>query len=666
MQHGLFIRKSLLALSVLGFLCGSGEGEAMLAPTDLKRAISIDQIRDFALLVSGSRSISVDIKTLKEMTEWENEIDTDTCGYVDPQLFLVSCQEGAEYIIKARHVASGRDECGDAQRVSGILSKVSPLPPQLRIILPEYFCVVSDGTPSSALPISAYKSESVKEGDITLQWMPKAPGSSLWEHIGEFPTNKVQQVLFRTAEGLRSLHNLCITHGDSHLSNVFFDEKSDMMTLIDCDRMEEGVHYLCVQDEDIYKPFVYSTGVERWFGFAKDSNGIVIDGRFNDFCIFASCLARYSNVVSFFKGYGGCIGTLSISSTTEKLEGEDYRYQAVDTICFGKDFKAREIGSGVFEGCVVHSITIPRSVQNLCEESFKCAFIQKFSFETRSQLTTINRRAFHASCIDFFTIPSRVASIEWRAFEKARVGTLSFEGGSQLTKIMDWTFTESHIDSLAIPSRVASIGQGAFWKARVGTLSFEGGSQLTKIMDWAFTESHIGPLTIPSSVASIGQYAFEKARVGTLSFEGGSQLTKIMDRTFTESHIDSLAIPSSVASIEWRVFEKARVGTLSFEGGSQLTKIMDRTFTESHIDSLAIPSSVASIGQSAFKGAEVGTLSFEGGSQLQEIGENCFNGSEIQFLCLHQEDARLEGMIRGKGARIEKVQILPPLEADSE
>ncbi len=154
------------------------------------------------------------------------------------------------------------------------------------------------------------------------------------------------------------------------------------------------------------------------------------------------------------------------------------------TILNGKEYTVVGIGSEAFKDLEIKSVTLPKTLKKIGDESFSgCESLT--SIEIPSSVTSIGWGTFtRCSSLTSIEIPSSVTSIGWGAFRRS--GLTSIEIPSSVTVIDEEVFEDcSSLTSVVIPSSVTSIG----------ILAFGGCESLTSI-------------EIPSSVTSIGSGAF--------------------------------------------------------------------------------------------------------------------------------------------------------------
>lgn len=247
----------------------------------------------------------------------------------------------------------------------------------------------------------------------------------------------------------------------------------------------------------------------------------------------------------------------------------------------------KKMSSYCFSRSSIQNITIPKSVTQICENSFfHCESLQKVEFEENSELHIIEKSAFSNSSIEFLSIPSSVVELkecwcyetpklnEINVFYNEKVNikksnddlligktdincknfdVLLFASRnvektiipSSIKIISSYSFSNSTIKSISIPKSVTQINEGAFYFCfQLQNVEIENDSNLQLIGKYAFAYSSIESLRITSKVTQIGENSFDYCEnLQIIEFSSSSGLNLIDKSLFTTCSQVIIMIP---------------------------------------------------------------------------------------------------------------------------
>ena len=252
----------------------------------------------------------------------------------------------------------------------------------------------------------------------------------------------------------------------------------------------------------------------------------------------------------------------------------------------GIDYSVTAIDSRTFWDCLITSVFIPNSVNNIVPGAFSsCEFLESISMDEEnptyySENNTIIRREDNALVVGCKTsiIPEGVEIICRNAFFcMGNSGVLTIPNSVKI--IEDFAFAYNHFSgSLTLPESLETIGAMAFY---VGGFS--------------------GLLTMPNSVTEIGHHAFFGCRFsGSLTLS--SSLSTITNCAFADCHFSgTLVIPNSVNLIVGAAFSGNDFSELVL--GESVATIESIAFLDCNnlTGALRLPASLTQIDQLAFK-----------------------------------------------------------------
>ena len=316
----------------------------------------------------------------------------------------------------------------------------------------------------------------------------------------------------------------------------------------------------------------------------------------------------------------------------------------------GVEYSVSSIGSEVFKGRSLTSVTIPNSVTSIGENAFQgCSGLTSVHISDIAAWCRISFGSGYANPLNCahhlylgdeeikdLVIPNGVTCIERCAFwgcsgltsvnipsSVTSIGSSAFYGCSGLTAVHisdigAWckiSFVQSsnplslarhlflngeEVKDLEIPNSVTSIGSSAFYGC-TGLTSVTIGNSVTSIGNGAFYNcSGLTSVNIGNGVTSIGSSAFSGCS-GLTSLIFGSSLTSIGNNAFCEcSGLTSVIFPNSVTDIGCEAFRGCS-GLTSVTIPNSVTLIRDYSFGWCNaLTSITIGSEVNTIGTQAF------------------------------------------------------------------
>lgn len=316
----------------------------------------------------------------------------------------------------------------------------------------------------------------------------------------------------------------------------------------------------------------------------------------------------------------------------------------------GVEYSVSSIGSEVFKGRSLTSVTIPNSVTSIGENAFQgCSGLTSVHISDIAAWCRISFGSGYANPLNCahhlylgdeeikdLVIPNSVTGIERCAFwgcsgltsvnipsSVTSIGSSAFYGCSGLTAVHisdigAWckiSFVQSsnplslarhlflngeEVKDLEIPNSVTSIGSSAFYGC-TGLTSVTIGNSVTSIGNGAFYNcSGLTSVNIGNGVTSIGSSAFSGCS-GLTSLIFGSSLTSIGNNAFCEcSGLTSVIFPNSVTDIGCEAFRGCS-GLTSVTIPNSVTLIRDYSFGWCNaLTSITIGSEVNTIGTQAF------------------------------------------------------------------
>ena len=167
-------------------------------------------------------------------------------------------------------------------------------------------------------------------------------------------------------------------------------------------------------------------------------------------------ILRNSNITSG-GAFAGCpaLTSVAIPASVEVIEnGAFYNCTNLSTVTFAAGSSLKTLGEinslldtydfGAFYGTALTSIALPKSLELIGEDTFRCCTsLKKVTFESSSALHTIGRAAFYQCALTSIKFPAATTSIGEKAFRyNAALTTINFEAGSQMQTFGNYAFAD--------------------------------------------------------------------------------------------------------------------------------------------------------------------------------------------------------------------------------
>ena len=276
----------------------------------------------------------------------------------------------------------------------------------------------------------------------------------------------------------------------------------------------------------------------------------------------------------------------------------------------GIDYSVTAIDSRSFWDCLITSIFIPNSVNNIVPGAFSsCEFLESISMDEEnptyySENNTIIRREDNALVVGCKAsiIPEDIEIICRNAFFcMGSSGVLTIPNSVRI--IEEYAFAYNHFSgSLTLPESLETIGAMAFYVGGFsGSLTMP--NSVTEIGHHAFYGCHFsGSLTLSSSLSTIENCAFARCHFsGTLVIPNSVSL--IVGAAFTENDFSELVLGESVTTIESIAFSDCTNLTGTLRLPASLTLIDQMAFINTSFNEIYSPNRLPpTLASNAFQG----------------------------------------------------------------
>jgi hypothetical protein len=293
------------------------------------------------------------------------------------------------------------------------------------------------------------------------------------------------------------------------------------------------------------------------------------------------------------------LGYMSDNATVEvpthiEVIGKDpfhgFRSCKLMTVIFASGSRLREIGERAFCSSSLSAITVPSSVEILCDRCFEhCRELATVTFEEPSKLKKIGERAFALSIIQQFTIPASTDEIDGSAFAGCPLEEIDIDPGNQRFIIRENTLLTSDGTEIVkplglrreifVPSEVEVLHGSCFESMEpLRELTFESGSKLKRICGSALSGSvSLRMIVLPASLVEIEEFAFEDCiGLEECSIHRNAILVKIGREAFARCFcLRSFYVPKTLEGMGENCFEHcSSLSRLKFGSGDTLKKIV--------------------------------------------------------------------------------------------
>jgi hypothetical protein len=315
-------------------------------------------------------------------------------------------------------------------------------------------------------------------------------------------------------------------------------------------------------------------------------------------------------------------------------------------IVFEDNSTLQRIGKFALSGTALRTITIPSSVEIICESCFyECYLLREVIFAQPSSLKRIESFAFSRTEITKINIPSSVKIICDQCFlECYPLWEVTFASPSSLRIIEDKVFSHSTLKTIHIPSSVEIICEQCFERCcNMEEITFEKGSLLRVLDHFTFCCTlKLRAITIPSSVRVISSKCFFHCHaLKQILFEEDSSLTRIDDNAFCACRsLDPIHLPASLSSLTGKSLNGLK--GVSIHKDNPYFKVVGRDspavydingltiirLIRADVTSFIMPSNVQRIGEGCFSDLiALKEFIFQPNSSLLEIGKRAFSWS---------------------------------------
>ena len=244
----------------------------------------------------------------------------------------------------------------------------------------------------------------------------------------------------------------------------------------------------------------------------------------------------------------------------------------------------KTIGPLSFTKSMIHSISIPSTVTQICKKAFCFSKNLKIVlFNSDSQLQAIGQSAFCSTSIENIQIPQRVKRICKKAFSQCiKLKRVDFCSNSEIETIENDAFFLSSIETLSIPSSVSQLDEG--WCNGTSKLNnvFVFENQIhCNVM--SYDKLIIGKSDTKSGTFDVLYFACRDVK--TVKFP--QMIRMIASFSFANSNIEKIVISSKVEQIGTKAFYSCKkIKNVVFEKGSKLKIIEKEAFSRSSLQEI--------------------------------------------------------------------------------
>lgn len=242
---------------------------------------------------------------------------------------------------------------------------------------------------------------------------------------------------------------------------------------------------------------------------------------------------------SAFQGCSGLTG-ITFPEALEVIDDDAFKNTGITSIPWDDLKNMKTIGTGVFSGTKVQSLTIPSWVTKIPENCFyNCTELETVKMRNAelSNLERVDANAF-SSCtkLTSVTLPDKVTTLGGYAFNNCKLlETITCNG---VEEIGERCFQYSYALKSPIPPKVKSLGEYAYYYSGITDVTLN--DELELIPERCFQNSKVQNLKLGSGIKEIAGYAFSGCHdlkdfdfpdgfetIGNWAFENTYALTKI-------------------------------------------------------------------------------------------------------------------------------------------
>ncbi len=217
------------------------------------------------------------------------------------------------------------------------------------------------------------------------------------------------------------------------------------------------------------------------------------------------------------KAFSG-LGKVTKLTVPARIDENGYGFsdmKGLKNVKFASGYKNKKLNDFMFSFSKIEKFEIPRTVEVIGRGAFSyCTKLD--SIELSEKIKEIGAEAFKYCGIKSISIPKGITEIKEDTFHDSELR--SIELGANIKKIGDSAFRFSKIKSIKLPEGLEEIGRSAFAATPLKKISFP--STLKIIGSYAFSTTKLEKITIPETVEEIGAHVFgqcvmlKKATIG--------------------------------------------------------------------------------------------------------------------------------------------------------
>lgn len=249
-----------------------------------------------------------------------------------------------------------------------------------------------------------------------------------------------------------------------------------------------------------------------------------------------------------------------INSTITCLVDRCFFGLQVRELVFDLPSSLKQIGKSCFADSLLHSICVPRTVEEINECAFspevdrfgdrKQGKLEVIEFEADSELRRFGAFCCAHSSIKSICIPRNVETLDYSCFSGcSRLEIVLFESESVLKQMKAACFEGCAVRTICIPESVEEVESLCFGRSKLESIEFESPSELNKIGNRAFFGSDLKEIVIPGGVETIGDDCLLQTPLEHIAFDDPSKLADVGSDCFFSTKISPESLPASVMEV---------------------------------------------------------------------------------------------------------------------